>query len=200
MVYPESVNRLYEQFRLLPGVGQKSAMRLSLFVLKMGNNEAENFAHAVLDVKSKIKTCSLCCNITECDPCFICKDLSRDRSIVCVLEEPTDLFAIENTNEYKGLYHVLNGVISPLNGVQPEDLAIDKLVERLKRGTFSEVVMATSPNTEGETTALYITRLIRSFGVKITRIARGIPVGGNLEHADPLTITRGLEGRTILEG
>lgn len=199
MVYPKSVERLYDKFRMLPGIGQKSAMRLALFILKMSDADARSFANAVLEVKSKITSCSVCNNITECDPCNICADLSRDHSLVCVVEESTDLFAIENTHGFKGLYHVLHGVISPLNGVQPEDLKIAGLIRRLQKGEFSEVVMATSPNMEGETTALYIKRLIMPFGIKVTRIARGIPVGGSLEHADPMTIAKGFEGRTVLD-
>jgi len=199
MVYPKSVEKLYDKFRMLPGIGQKSAMRLALFVLKMSDSDARSLAEAVLDVKSKITSCSVCNNITECEPCTICSDLSRERGLVCVVEESTDLFAIENTHGFKGVYHVLHGVISPLNGVQPEDLTIAGLLRRLHNGKFSEVVMATSPNMEGETTALYIKRLIMPLGIKVTRIARGIPVGGSLEHADPMTIAKGFEGRTVLD-
>ncbi len=198
MIYPPSIEKLCGQFRKLPGIGQKSAIRLALFVLKMSKEDASSFAESILEVKRSVGTCSVCHGITESDPCSICSDLSRNRAMVCVVEESTDLFAIENTNGYKGLYHVLKGAISPLNGIHPDDLTIDDLVKRLETSSFTEVVMATGSNMEGETTALYIGKLLQPFDIKVTRIARGIPVGGDLEHADPMTITRGMDGRTLL--
>ncbi len=189
------VARLVEEFHKLPGIGPKSAARLTYFLIRMPADEARALAEAILAVKDRIVLCSECFNITESDPCAICGDLSRDRSRICVVEEALDVMALERTGKYRGLYHVLHGVISPMNGIGPEDLKIQPLLGRLRRDGVQEVVLATNPNLEGEATALYIHRLISPSGVRLTRPARGLPVGADLEYADAVTLGRAIEGR-----
>ena len=191
----DSIEKLIEEFSKFPGIGKKTAQRMAFFVLKQRKEEAEALAQSILDVKSKVSYCSVCFNITEHDPCSICKGEKRDRSIVCVVEEANDVAALEKTNHYKGLYHVLGGVLSPLDGVGPEDLKVKELLSRLKNRQIKEVIIATNPSTEGEATAIYLSKLIKPLGVKVTRIARGLPAGGDLEYADRTTLANALEGR-----
>lgn len=190
------LDRLVEQFERLPGIGNKSAQRLAYFVLNMNEQEVKNFSSALIDAHNKIKYCETCCNFSDSSTCSVCKSEKRDKKTICVVESPRDALAIENTNEYKGLYHVLHGTISPLEGKGPDDLTIDKLLSRINSGEVDEVIMATNPTVEGEATAMYISRLIKPLGVKITRLASGIPVGGDLEYADGMTLARALEGRS----
>jgi recombination protein RecR len=193
--YAESITRLIEQFARLPGIGPKTAQRLAFHVLNMEQAQAEAFANAVVEVKRSITTCPVCCNLTDVSPCRICQDEHRDHSQICIVEDPQDVIAIEKTREYKGLYHVLQGCISPMDGKGPEDLTIKELLGRLREDTVQEIIMATNPDIEGETTALYISKLLKSTGIKITRIAHGVPVGGDLEYADTATLTRAISGR-----
>lgn len=193
--YAPPLEKLVEQFERLPGIGHKSAERLAFFVLSMSNEDAKTFADAVLEAKTSIKTCSICQNLTEGDKCPICSDETRDRSTICVVTDPKDLIAIERTREYRGLYHVLHGVISPLSGIGPEDIRIRELLERAAGEEVKEIILATNPDTEGETTAMYIARLLRPFELKITRLAYGMPVGGHLEFSDQKTLSMALEGR-----
>jgi recombination protein RecR len=190
-----SLDRLMEELTHLPGIGRKTAQRLAFYILKMDDERVESLVHAIADVKKKIKSCSVCGNITEADPCSICADPSRDHSTICVVEQTSDVFALEKGGEYKGTYHVLNGVLSPLDGIGPDDLNIQSLVKRLNAEEISEIIIATNPNVEGEATASYIYKLLNPFDVKITRIARGLPVGGDLEYVDEVTLMRALEGR-----
>jgi recombination protein RecR len=193
---PRAVTRLIEEFHRLPGVGPKTAQRLTFFLLRAPKEQAQSLAEALVQLKDRIVTCSICANIAEENPCAICRDESRDRSIVCVVEEPLDVLALERTREYHGLYHVLHGAISPVEGIGPEDLRIQELLNRLQRDSaVKEIVLATNPNLEGEATAMYLERLIKPLGIKLTRLARGLPVGGDLEYADEVTLTRALEGR-----
>ena len=189
------LQKLIEQFARLPGVGRKMAQRFAFYVLDLPEEKAREFSEAILEAKSKIKKCAVCGNFTEGELCPICADPRRDRSTICVVTDPKDLIAIERTREYHGLYHVLHGVISPLNDVGPEQLKIKELLQRVAEGDVREVIMATNPDTEGETTALYLTRLLKPFQVKVTRLAYGVPVGGHLEFSDEVTLTRALEGR-----
>jgi recombination protein RecR len=191
----DSIEKLIEEFSRFPGIGKKTAQRMAFFVLKQRKEEAESLAQAVLDVKEKVRYCSVCFNITEDDPCSICQDEKRDRSVICVVEEANDVAALEKTNQYKGLYHVLGGVLAPLDGVGPDDLKVRELLTRLKDGKVKEVIIATNPSTEGEATAVYLSRLIKPLGVRVTRIARGLPAGGDLEYADQTTLANALEGR-----
>ena len=193
---PSAMEKLVEQFARLPGIGSKSAQRLAFYVLSLPREQAAEFAQAILDAKDKVHTCPVCQNLTEGDgPCPICSSWKRDRGTICVVAEPKDVIAMERTGEYNGLYHVLHGVISPMNRVGPDDLRIRPLLDRVSQGGVSEVIMATNPDTEGEATALYLSRLLKPFSVKITRLAYGIPVGSHLEYADNATLTRALEGR-----
>lgn len=187
--------RLIQEFNKLPGIGSKSAQRLTYYLVRMPEEEAKALAEALLAVKDKIIFCSLCQNLTEQDPCPICKDPARDQTTLCVLEEPLDVLALERTHCYNGLYHVLHGAISPLNGIGVEELKIRELLERLKEGAVVEVVLATNPNLEGEATAMYIQKLVSPLIGKVTRLARGLPVGGDLEYADQVTLTRAFQGR-----
>jgi recombination protein RecR len=189
------VARLIQEFHKLPGVGPKSAQRLTYYLLRAPQEEAQALAQAILEVKEKIVFCSVCENVTDTDPCLICTDSQRDRSQICVVEEPLDILALERSRSYHGLYHVLHGVISPMDGVGPEDLKVEELLGRLKGGTVSEVILATNPNLEGEATAMYLNRLLRPLGVRVTRLARGLPTGADLEYADDLTLARAIEGR-----
>jgi recombination protein RecR len=191
----ESVEQLAEQFAQLPGIGRKTAHRLALYVLKMSRDEVVTLAKALVNVKDKVRYCSVCSNITESDPCAICSNMKRERSYICVVEEPHDVIAIEKTHEFKGLYHVLGGALSPLDGIGPDDLKIKELLQRFSNATIEEVILALNPNVEGEATTLYLSRLLKPLGMKITRIARGLPVGSDLEFADEATLSRALEGR-----
>jgi recombination protein RecR len=190
----ESVEALVEEFSQLPGIGRKTAQRLALFILKQPRSEVERFAAALVAVKEKVRYCSRCWNITEQDPCVICSDPKRDHTTICVVEDPTDVLAVERTNEYRGLYHVLGGSLAPLDGIGPEDLRIKELLDRLWDGV-KEVILALNPTVEGEATTLYLTKLVKPLGVAVTRLARGIPIGGALEYADEATLSRALEGR-----
>lgn len=196
--FPAPLEKLVEQFARLPGIGGKSAQRLAFFVLGLSQAEAEDFAGAILDVKRSITCCPVCQNFTSGGLCPICSSAKRDGSTVCVVADPRDVAAIERSREYNGHYHVLHGVISPMNRVGPDDLAIKPLLERVAKGDVQEVIMATNPDTEGEATAMYIARLLKPFGLRVTRLAYGIPVGGHLETADQATLTRALEGRREL--
>jgi len=192
---PEPIQRLVEAFHRLPGIGPKSAQRLAYHILRTSEQEASALAQAVLDVKQRIRLCSQCLNITEADPCSFCQDSRRDRTIVCVVEQPLDVLAIERSGGYRGLYHVLHGVLSPMDGVGPEHIHVRELVVRLQAGEIQEVIMATNPSLEGEATAMYIQRLVGPAGVKVTRLARGLPSGADLEYTDDVTLARALEGR-----
>jgi recombination protein RecR len=191
----ESIEQLAEQFAQLPGIGRKTAHRLALYIVKMQREEVVTLARALVNVKDKVRYCSICSNITEVDPCPICSNTKRDRTIVCVVQEPTDVLALERTNEFRGLYHVLGGALSPLDGIGPEDLRIQELLRRLSGSNIEEVILALNPNVEGEATTLYMSKLLKPLGMKITRIARGLPVGTDLEFADEATLSRALEGR-----
>jgi recombination protein RecR len=193
---PRAVTRLIEEFHRLPGIGPKTAQRLTFYLLRAPKESAQALADALTHLKENVVTCSICMNIAEQNPCTICRDESRDRSIVCVVEEPLDVLAIERTREYHGLYHVLHGAISPVEGIGPEDLRVGELLTRIHKDSgIKEIVLATNPNLEGEATAMYLERLIKPLGIKLTRLARGLPVGSDLEYADEVTITRALEGR-----
>jgi recombination protein RecR len=193
----EALQQLIEEFSKLPGIGRKSAQRLALYLLKQQREDVVRMAKAMVNLKDKIRPCSVCCNITEEDPCAICSSAKRDRSILCVVEEPNDVIALEKTNEFRGLYHVLGGSLSPLEGIGPDDLKVKELLLRID-GTVVEVILAMNPNVEGEATTIYLTRLLKPLGVAVSRLARGIPVGGDLEFADEATLTRALEGRISL--
>lgn len=195
MIYTsDSLNQLVEEFAQLPGIGRKSAQRLALYVLKLSKQEVESMARALLDVKEKIRYCSSCWNFTEDDPCTICANPKRDGSTICVVEEPNDVIALEKTNEFRGLYHVLGGALSPLDGIGPEDLKVRELLSRITGGV-REIILAMNPDIEGEATTIYLTRLLKPLGLTVTRLARGIPIGGDLEFADEATLSRALEGR-----
>lgn len=194
-VIPESVNRLIEAFAQLPGIGPKTASRLTFYMLRRPAEQAEALANALRDLKQKTVFCSSCFNITEVSPCPVCSDEGRERSIICVVEEPLDVLAIDRTGEYRGLFHVLHGAISPVDGIGPDELRINELIARIQKEPIQEVLLATNPNLEGEATAMYIARLIQPLGIRVTRLARGLPVGGDLEYADAVTLGRALEGR-----
>jgi recombination protein RecR len=189
------VARLIEELNKLPGIGPKTAQRLTYFLVRMPEKEARALAEAILAVKEKIILCSICHNITDCDPCLICCGEERDKTKICVVEEPLDILALERTREYTGLYHVLHGVISPMDGIGPDDLKLKELLKRVEDGGVEEVILATNPSLEGEATAMYIHRLLAPLGVRVTRLARGLPMGADLEYADEVTLTRALEGR-----
>ena len=194
-LFPAALERLTEQFGRLPGIGGKTAQRLAFHVLSLSQEDAEAFAQAILDAKHSVKTCPVCQNLTDQDLCPLCADERRDHSVICVVAEPKDVIAMERARAYNGVYHVLHGVISPLNHMGPDDIRIRELLNRVAQGGVQEVIMATNPDTEGEATAMYISRLLRTLGVKVTRLAYGIPVGSQLEYADEVTLTRALEGR-----
>ncbi|MCY1714769.1 recombination mediator RecR [Caproiciproducens galactitolivorans] len=192
------LSRLIEQFERLPGIGHKSAQRLAYYVLGLSKEEAQSFSDAIMDAHEKIHYCKKCCNLTDQELCPICRNEARDQSIICVVEDPRDVIALERTNEFKATYHVLHGTISPLNGIGPDHLCIKELLARVNSGGVKEVIMATNPTVEGEATAMYISRLLKPLGVKVTRLAYGIPVGGDLEYADEVTLSRAIEGRSEL--
>ncbi len=187
--------RLVEQFRRLPGIGAKSAVRLAYHVLAMDREQSRELADAIIEAKDKIGYCSVCFNLTDCDPCQICRSDARDASLICVVEEPQDVAAMERTREYRGRYHVLHGSLSPLDGVGPDELRLKELLARINGGEVNEVIMATNPDVEGEATAMYVARLLKPLGVKVTRIGHGLPVGGDLEYADEVTLSKALENR-----
>lgn len=193
--FPPSLENLIDCFASLPGIGKKSAQRLAFHVLSMPEGGAENFAHAILDAKASVHTCPVCQNLTDGDLCPVCAGDKRDKSIICVVAEPRDVLSIERSREYGGVYHVLHGVLSPMNRIGPDDIRIKELLQRISDGGVKEVIMATNPDTEGDATAMYISRLLKPFEVKVTRLAYGIPVGSNLEFADDATLLRALEGR-----
>ena len=193
-VIPKSILNLIDELSKLPGVGPKTAQRLTFYLLKGKEEDIKSLGQAVLRLKEDVKACSVCCNLADSEPCLICSDTRREQATICVVEEPLDILAIESTAGYRGLYHVLNGAISPIEGIGPEDLAIDQLLKRAKEG-ISEIIIATNPNLEGEATALYLQKLISPLGVKVTRLAYGLPIGAALEYADQLTISKALEGR-----
>ncbi len=195
---PKPVQRLIEAFSRLPGIGPKSASRLTYFLIRSQSDETVELAEALKELRERIQFCSVCFNITEHSPCPICVSDERDRAVICVVEEPLDVLAIERTHEYRGLYHVLHGVISPMDGIGPEDLRIRELVDRVSDGRVKEIIFATNPSLEGENTAMYIQRKLATSGIKITRLARGLPMGGDLEYADEVTLARALEGRREL--
>ena len=195
---PAPVARLIQELNRLPGVGPKSAQRLAYYIIRLPTEEAQSLAEAVLAVKERIIFCSVCQNLTEIDPCDLCSGPRRDRSLVCIVEEPLDVLVMERASFYRGLYHILHGVISPMNGVGPEDLRIKELLPRLEDGTVKEVIIGINPTLEGDATAMYIHRLISSLGVKVSNLARGLPVGGHLEYADEVTLSRAYQGRQEL--
>jgi recombination protein RecR len=194
-----SMAKLISELAKLPTIGPKTAQRLAFYILKTPNEDVKRLAEVIVEVKEKIKNCSICYNITEDDPCSICQDVKRDKKIICVVEQASDIIAMEKTKEYKGTYHVLGGAISPLDGITPEHLRIKELLNRIENNQIEEIIIATNPNVEGEATALYLTKLIKPLGLKLTRIAYGIPVGGDLEYADEVTLAKALEGRTQIK-
>jgi recombination protein RecR len=195
MSFPESLTRLVEELQRLPGVGPKSAQRLAFHMLKAPRENAERLAAAIRDLKERVTYCSICNNITDADPCEFCRSSERDQHVICVVEEPQNVSGIERSGEFKGVYHVLMGAISPLQGIGPDELKIKGLLARIANGGVTEVILATNPNVEGETTALYLARLVKPLGIKVTRIAVGVPVGSDLEYADQWTMHKALEGR-----
>ena len=192
---PAPVTRVIDEFHKLPGIGPKSAQRLTYHLLRIPPEDAIALAQAIIELKEKTVLCSVCQNVTESDPCGICADASRDRTLICVVEEPLDILAVERTRGFHGQYHVLHGVISPMDGIGPEDLKVNELLARLRSGAVTEVIMATNPNLEGEATSMYISRLLTPLGVRVTRLARGLPMGSDLEYADDVTLSRALENR-----
>jgi recombination protein RecR len=198
MIYTsESIEKLIEEFAQLPSIGRKTAQRLAMYILKMPREEVVAFARSMVDVKDRVRYCSICFNITESDPCSICSSPKRNAKQICVVEEPNDVIAVEKTHEFNGVYHVLGGALSPLDGIGPEDLKVKELLSRLG-GEIDEVILALNPNVEGETTTLYLSKLLKPLSIKTTRIARGLPIGSDLEFADEATLTRALEGRVAL--
>jgi len=191
----EPIARLIEELNKLPGIGPKSAQRLTYYLLRAPANEVGALADAIRNLKEKLTSCSSCLNITDSDPCAFCRDEERDHTKICIVEEPIDIIPLERTKKYKGLYHVLHGVITPTDGIGPDELKVKELLSRLNDGLVTEVILATNPNLEGEATAMYIQRLIAPLGIRVTRLARGLPYGGDLEYADDVTISRALEGR-----
>lgn len=198
MYYPEPLAKLIEAFSRLPGIGSKTAARLAFHTLQMREEDVMDFAKALANVKKSLHYCSVCCNITDVDPCRICADKKRDASIICVVQDPKDVVAMERTKEFQGYYHVLHGAISPMEGIGPDEIRMAELLQRLSDEQVQELILATNPNIEGEATAMYLSRLVKNFGIKVTRIAHGLPVGGDLEYADEVTLTRALEGRREL--
>ena len=194
--YSPSIEKLIESFEKLPSIGHKTAQRLAFYMLDITNEEAEEFTNSILNAKKNLHFCSKCFNISDTDPCNICSNPKRDESIICVVEDVRDVIAMERTHEFKGVYHILHGSISPMNGVGPDDIKIKELLTRVMNGNVKEIILATNPRVEGEATSMYISKLLRPMGIKTTRIARGIPVGGDLEYTDEITLTKALEGRS----
>lgn len=195
MQYIAPLVKLIEQFRVLPGIGPKSAVRLAYHILEMDKAKARGLAQAIIEAKEKVGYCSQCFSLTDCDPCRICRGENRDHTLLCVIEEPRDVAAMERTREFKGLYHVLHGSLSPLEGIGPDEIKIKELLSRLQTEEVKEVIMATDPDVEGEATAMYIAKLLKPLGIKVSRIAHGLPVGGDLEYADEVTLSKALENR-----
>ncbi|MGE4282778.1 MAG: recombination mediator RecR [Clostridia bacterium] len=193
--YVAPLARLVEEFEKMPGIGHKTAQRLAFHVLNLSPNAVSNFIDVIQGAKNKISYCSVCQNLTDINPCALCQSEKRDKSVICVVENPRDLIAMEKTREYNGVYHVLHGAISPMEGTGPEEIKIKELLERVRPGGVKEVIMATDPNIEGEATAMYISKLLKPLGIKVTRIAHGIPVGGDLEYVDEVTLTKAMDGR-----
>jgi len=189
------IDNLIQEFNKLPGIGPKSAQRIVYYLLRVGDEQSKSLAEAIFSLKRKITLCSICFNVTESDPCPLCRSDKRDRSQICIVEQPQDILAIEHTGIYHGMYHILHGAISPIEGIGTEDIRVRELMSRLKDGSVKEVIMATNPNLEGEQTAMYLSRLITPLGVRVTRLARGLPFGTELEYADDVTLTRAIEGR-----
>lgn len=196
--YAKPLSKLITELSRLPGIGGKTAQRLAFHILSMDEKEARNLAEAIVDAKTNMKYCSVCGNLTDTDPCAICSDTSRNRNVICVVETPKDVVAMERIKEFTGLYHVLHGAISPMEGIGPEDINLKQLIVRLQQEDVNEIILATNPNIEGEATAMYIARLIKPSGIKVSRIAHGIPVGGDLEYADEVTLLKAVEGRREL--
>lgn len=196
--YAIPIANLIEQLSKLPGVGRKTAQRLAFFILEMDDLDADKLSKSITNAKEKIKLCSICCNLTDIDPCQMCQNTQRDKSIICVVEGAKDIIAMERSREYKGEYHVLHGVISPMENIGPNDIKVKELLARLSDGVVKEIILATNPTVEGEATALYLSKLIKPLGVKVTRIAHGIPVGGDLEYFDEVTLTKAMENRREL--
>lgn len=192
------VAKLIEEFSKLPGIGKKTAQRLAFYILNSKEDDAIHLAEAIIEAKKRTRYCSICSNITDVDPCNICTSPKRDKKVICVVEDPRDIVAMERTREYNGLYHVLHGAISPMEGVGPEDIKIKELLARLQKEDIDEIIMATNPNIEGEATSMYISKIVKPLEVKVTRIAHGVPVGGDLEYADEVTLAKALEGRREL--
>lgn len=194
-LYSPSIEKLIESFERLPSIGHKTAARLAFYILNCSKEETDEFIQAIVQAKNNLKYCSKCYNISDTDPCPICSNPKRDQSVICVVEDVRDIVAMEKTHEFKGVYHVLHGSISPMNGVGPDDIKIKELLTRLQTGEVKEVILATNPRVEGEATAMYLSKLIKPLGIKVTRIARGIPIGGDLEYTDEITLLQALEGR-----
>jgi recombination protein RecR len=196
--YSPSIEKLIEAFEKLPSIGSKTAARLAFYILNSSEEETKEFVNSILEAKKNLKYCSVCYNISDTDPCMICANKGRDKSVICVVEDVKDIVAMEKTHEFKGVYHVLHGSISPMNGVGPDDIKIKELLSRLMDGDVKEIILATNPRVEGEATAMYLSKLIKPLGIKVTRIAHGIPVGGDLEYTDEITLSKALEGRREL--
>lgn len=195
-IYAPSIEKLIESFEKLPSIGHKTAQRLAFYMLDLSNEEVKEFTDSIINAKTNLKFCSKCFNISDTDPCNICSNPKRDESTICVVEDVRDVLAMERTHEFQGVYHVLHGSISPMNGVGPDDIKIKELLARIMEGNIKEIILATNPRVEGEATSMYISKLVKPLGVKVTRIARGIPVGGDLEYTDEITLTKALEGRS----
>ena len=193
--YSPSIEKLIESFEKLPSIGHKTAIRLAYHILDMDNNEIQEFINSITNAKQKLKYCTNCYNISDTDPCPICSNPKRDHSTICVVEDVRDIMAMERTHEYKGVYHVLHGTISPMNGIGPDDIKIKELLNRVKDNEIKEVIIATNPRVEGEATSIYLSKLLKAFNIKVTRIAHGIPVGGDLEYTDEITLMKAMEGR-----
>lgn len=198
MAFSASIEKLVEEFEKLPSIGHKTAVRLAFHILNSSIEDAEKFANAIVDARKNLKFCSICHNITDVEPCSICANVKRDKEIICVVEDVRDIVPIERTHEYNGVYHVLHGVISPVNGIGPNDIKIKELVTRIGNGEVKELILATNPNVEGEATAMYISKLVKPFNIKTSRIAHGVPIGGDLEYTDEVTLAKALENRVIL--
>ncbi len=194
--YSPSIEKLIESFEKLPSIGHKTAQRLAFYMLDLSNEEAEEFTNSILNAKKNLHFCSKCFNISDTNPCNICSNPKRDSSVICVVEDVRDVFAMERTHEFNGVYHVLHGSISPMNGIGPDDIKIKELLSRIMNEETKEIILATNPRVEGEATSMYISKLVKPLGIKVTRIARGIPVGGDLEYTDEITLTKALEGRS----
>ena len=198
MSFSASIEKLIEEFEKLPSIGHKTAVRLAFHMLNSSLEDCEQFANTIIDTKKNLKYCSICNNITDTDPCPICSNVKRNQEVICVVEDVRDIVQIEKTHEYNGVYHVLNGVISPMNGIGPNDIKLKELMTRIGSGEVKELILATNPNVEGEATAMYISKLVKPFDIKTTRIAHGIPIGGDLEYVDEVTLAKALENRTTL--